>query len=63
MALRIIAADCTACGTCEFDCPNAAIRMKGEACVIDPGRCTECVGFFDSPRCVAGCPADCIVAA
>jgi ferredoxin len=63
MALKIIAADCAVCGTCEFDCPNSAIRMKGETYVIDSGRCTECVGFFDSPRCVTACPADCIVPA
>ncbi|MCW5698300.1 MAG: 4Fe-4S binding protein [Rhodospirillales bacterium] len=63
MALKIITSDCTVCGTCEFDCPNSAIRMKSETYVIDPAKCTECVGFFDSPNCVAGCPADCIVPA
>ena len=63
MALRINPAECMVCGTCEVDCPNAAIRMKGDAYVIDPGKCTECEGFYDSPRCVDGCPADCIAPA
>ncbi len=63
MALKIIATDCMVCGTCEEDCPNAAIRMKGDAYAIDPAKCTECDGFADSPRCQANCPADCIVAA
>ena len=63
MAFQINTAECTVCGTCEFDCPNGAVRMKGDAYVIDESKCTECVGFHDSPRCVAGCPAECIVAA
>jgi len=28
--------------------------------VIDPGRCTECVGHFDTPQCVEVCPVECI---
>jgi ferredoxin len=27
---------------------------------IDTDRCTECVGHYDEPSCVAVCPADCI---
>jgi ferredoxin len=27
---------------------------------IDPQRCTECVGHFDTPQCVAVCPVECI---
>ena len=63
MALKILADDCSVCGTCEFECPNAAIRMKGDAYFIDPAKCTECEGFHDSPRCAAECPSDCILAA
>ncbi len=63
MAMRINAAECTACGSCEFDCPNGAIRMKGDAYRIDAAKCSECSGLFDSPRCAAACPADAIVAA
>jgi ferredoxin len=33
----------------------------GEAIyVIDPGKCTECVGHFDEPQCVQVCPVSCI---
>lgn len=60
MAAMIDAAQCTACGSCEFECPNGAIRMKGDAYRIDPGKCTECKGLFDSPRCIAACPSDSI---
>lgn len=63
MAMRIDAKQCTACGSCEFDCPNGAIKMKGDAYWIDAGKCTECSGQFDTPRCVEACPADVILAA
>jgi ferredoxin len=31
--------------------------------VIDPKKCTECIGYFDEPQCVAVCPVDntCVV--
>jgi ferredoxin len=29
--------------------------------VIDPAKCTECVGAKDEPQCKLVCPADCIV--
>jgi ferredoxin len=29
--------------------------------VIDPAKCTECVGAHDEPQCKLVCPADCIV--
>jgi len=28
--------------------------------VIDPNKCTECVGHYDTPQCVDVCPVDCI---
>jgi ferredoxin len=61
MAYRINAADCTGCGSCEFDCPNRAISMKGDVYAINAGRCSECEGFFPEPQCVAACPADAVV--
>ena len=63
MAMKIIAADCAVCGSCEFECPNSAIRMKGEAYVIDSAKCSECAGIHDAPACAANCPSDCIVPA
>ena len=59
MALWITDA-CINCDVCEPECPNQAISMGPEYYVIDPGRCTECVGHFDEPQCVQVCPVECI---
>ena len=59
MAL-IITEDCTACDACRPVCPNEAISTGDPAYVIDPLRCTECVGAEDEPQCQLVCPADCI---
>ena len=53
--------DCINCDVCEPECPNQAISMGPEIYAIDPGRCTECVGHFDTPQCVQICPVNCIV--
>jgi len=34
--------------------------MGPEFYVIDPARCTECVGHFGEPQCVQVCPVECI---
>jgi len=60
MAL-MITADCTACDACTEPCPNDAISPGDPAYVIDPLKCTECVGAEDEPQCKLVCPADCIV--
>ena len=58
----IITSDCISCGACEPDCPNTAISAGDSIYVIDPDKCTECVGAFDTPKCVELCPVeDCIV--
>ena len=59
MAL-MITADCINCDVCEPECPNEAISMGEEIYVIDPMKCTECVGHFDTPQCVQVCPVECI---
>ena len=59
MALKITD-QCINCDVCEPVCPNAAISMGEEIYVIDPRRCTECVGHFDEPQCREVCPVDCI---
>lgn len=56
----MITSQCINCDVCEPVCPNQAIRMGAEIYVIDPDRCTECVGHFDEPQCRAVCPVDCI---
>ena len=52
--------ECINCDVCEPECPNQAIRMGAEIYEIDPARCTECVGHFDTPQCVQVCPVECI---
>jgi ferredoxin len=59
MAL-LITDDCINCDVCEPECPNQAISLGPEIYVIDPARCTECVGHFDEPQCVQVCPVACI---
>ena len=59
MAL-MITDECINCDVCEPECPNAAISMGPEIYVIDPARCTECVGHFDAPQCRQVCPVECI---
>jgi len=59
MALKI-SDDCIACDACREECPNGAIEENDPIYVIDPDRCTECVGYYDEPQCIAVCPVDCI---
>jgi ferredoxin len=59
MALTITD-DCINCAACEPECPNDAISQDGLLFVIDPDKCTECVGFFNEPQCVPVCPVECI---
>jgi ferredoxin len=56
MAYKIIVSQCTGCSACEFECPNAAISMKGDTFIIDPKKCTECKDHFDHPQCDTVCP-------
>ncbi|WP_407910030.1 YfhL family 4Fe-4S dicluster ferredoxin [Lysobacter claricitrinus] len=51
---------CVNCDVCEPACPNQAISQGEVIYVIDPSRCTECVGHFDEPQCVVVCPVECI---
>ncbi|MCK6426973.1 MAG: YfhL family 4Fe-4S dicluster ferredoxin [Burkholderiaceae bacterium] len=59
MAL-MITSECINCDVCEPECPNQAISMGESHYVIDPQRCTECVGHFGEPQCVQICPVECI---
>ena len=59
MALKITE-ECINCDVCEPECPNQAISQGIEYYVIDPAKCTECVGHFDTPQCVEVCPVECI---
>ncbi len=59
MAL-LITEECINCDVCEPQCPNDAITMGDEYYIIDPEKCTECVGHHDTPQCMQVCPVDCI---
>ncbi len=59
MAL-MITAECINCDVCEPECPNEAISMGDEICIIDSMLCTECVGLYDITQCTKVCPVDCI---
>ena len=54
--------ECTACDACRPVCPNEAISAGSPIYLIDPFKCTECVGAEDEPQCQLVCPvADCVV--
>lgn len=46
MADKIVASQCTGCSMCEPECPNEAISEKNGIFIIDPKKCTECIGCF-----------------
>ncbi len=61
----MITDECINCDVCLPECPNDAISHDAisqgdEIYIIDPNKCTECVGHFDTPQCVEVCPVDCI---
>ncbi len=57
MAFKI-SDECIACGSCEPECPNEAISEGDEFYVIDPAKCTECLGFFETQQCLDVCPVE-----
>jgi ferredoxin len=57
----MITEECINCGACEPECPNQAISAGDALYIIDPNRCTECVGHYDKSKCAEVCPVDCCV--
>lgn len=53
-----ITEECISCGACEPECKNEAIEEGDPIYIIKADKCTECVGWFDSPKCVEVCPVD-----
>ena len=52
---------CIRCDVCIPQCPTGAISGKaarpgGDIYLIDPEKCTVCVGFHATPRCAEVCP-------
>lgn len=56
-----ITEECISCGACEPECPNQAIKEGENLYVIDPARCTECVGAHEASKCKEICPVDACV--
>lgn len=55
MAL-LITDKCINCDMCVPECPNTAISPGDSIYQIDSGRCTECVGHYQTPGCQKVCP-------
>jgi ferredoxin len=62
MAMKITD-DCILCGACEPECPVDAISEGDDVYVIDPDKCVECEGHYDSPQCEEVCPSEAVVKA
>ena len=56
-----ITEECISCGACEPECPNIAISEGDPIYIIDPTKCTECIGSYESSRCAEVCPVDACV--
>ncbi len=54
----MIGGKCIGCGACEPVCPGDGIRRGDGIFVIDPTRCTECVGFYRRQQCEKVCPLE-----
>jgi len=50
--------ECINCGGCVEICENGAIIEEEEITIIDPSKCTECVGIFKTPMCADVCSVD-----
>ena len=51
-----ISEECISCGACETECPNGAITEGETIYIIDPDKCTDCVGAADTSKCADICP-------
>ena len=60
MAQRIDQLSCTKCGVCIEECPNGGIEEVDGEVIVLPSLCTECYGFYATPRCMEVCPADAV---
>jgi len=56
-----ITEECISCGACEPECPNQAISEGETIYVIDPAKCTQCVGAYESSKCAEVCPVEACV--
>jgi ferredoxin len=52
---------CVMCGNCEQHCPNEAISEGEDTNIVDPERCTECVGTYEVSKCSVICSQEACV--
>ncbi len=52
--------ECINCGGCMEICQDRAIIETETTTVIDPSRCTECVGIFENQMCADVCAFDAV---
>ena len=57
MSLEIIET-CVNCYACEPLCPNQAIYKASPHFLIDPDKCTECIGDYMDAQCASICPIE-----
>jgi len=57
MTLEIIES-CVNCYACEPLCPNQAIYQAAPHFLIDPDKCTECIGDYADAQCASICPIE-----
>ncbi len=50
--------ECISCGACEPECPNEAITEGETIYIINPVKCTRCVGSYAESKCAEVCPID-----
>jgi ferredoxin len=60
MAVKITD-DCIACGACEAECPNKAIKEGSTSYTVNASLCTECVGSHRTQQCIEICPVSAVV--
>ena len=61
MAYKIKDNCCNLCAICEYECPNEAISEGKTTFIINPDKCLECVGDYETPKCVEVCNIGCPV--
>ena len=57
MSFEIIES-CVNCYACEPLCPNQAIYQASPHFLIDPDKCTECIGDHEEAQCASICPIE-----
>lgn len=57
----VINKECIACDACREVCPTHAIFVDDPIYTINQELCILCVGYAETPNCMAVCPVDAII--